>query len=80
MPLRSYNRRTDSPVRAEGSTNMTNVIAYVQTLIALKSDRRAVTALEYGMIAALIAAVIVGAVTTLGTTINTMFTTLAGKI
>jgi pilus assembly protein Flp/PilA len=59
---------------------MTNVIAYVQTLIALKSDRRAVTALEYGMIAALIAAVIVGAVTTLGTTINTMFTTLAGKI
>ena len=38
------------------------------------SDQRAVTALEYGMIAALIAAVIVGGVTTIGTKLRTTFT------
>jgi pilus assembly protein Flp/PilA len=54
---------------------MTGIIAYARTTLLLNKDRRAVTALEYGMIAALIAAVIVGAVTTLGTTLNTIFTT-----
>lgn len=39
-----------------------------------------VTALEYGMIAALIAAVIVVAVETLGTKIEAVFTTIADKI
>lgn len=39
-----------------------------------------VTALEYGLIAALIAAVIVGAVTTLGTKVNTTFTTIADSM
>ena len=39
-----------------------------------------VTALEYGLIAALIAVVIVGAVTTLGTKLNTTFTTINGSI
>jgi pilus assembly protein Flp/PilA len=33
-----------------------------------------VTALEYGMIAALIAAIIVGAVTTIGVKVNSAFT------
>ena len=37
-------------------------------------NEEGVTALEYGMIAALIAAVIVGTVSVLGTTINTKFT------
>ncbi len=36
-------------------------------------DRRAVTALEYALIAGFIAAVIVGAVTTLGTHLNTAY-------
>ena len=44
------------------------------------ADERAVTALEYGMIAALIAAVIVTAVTSLGTRINTTFTTLGSRL
>jgi len=44
------------------------------------SDKRAVTALEYGMIAALIAAVIVGAVTTLGTTLNAKFSSIATSL
>lgn len=46
----------------------------------LMSDKRAVTALEYGMIAALIAAVIVGAVTTLGTKLNSTFNTIGTSI
>jgi pilus assembly protein Flp/PilA len=39
-----------------------------------------VTALEYGMIAALIAAVIVTAVTTIGTKINAAFVTIGAAI
>jgi pilus assembly protein Flp/PilA len=54
---------------------------YVLTYIErLKSDRRAVTALKYGLIAALIASVIVTAVTSLGTNISAKLTTLATDI
>ena len=49
---------------------MSNVISAVRTFVA---DKDGVTALEYGMIAALIAAVIVGTVQILGTRINTAF-------
>jgi pilus assembly protein Flp/PilA len=38
----------------------------IKQLLNLNSDKRAVTALEYGMIAALIAVVVVGGFTTLG--------------
>ncbi|MGH8327885.1 MAG: Flp family type IVb pilin [Steroidobacteraceae bacterium] len=48
--------------------------------LGLKEDSRAVTALEYGMIAALIAAVIVGVVATLGTQLNAAFNTVSGKL
>lgn len=44
------------------------------------SDKRAVTALEYGMIAALIAAVIVSAVTTMGTTLKTQFSNISASL
>ncbi|WP_428390439.1 Flp family type IVb pilin [Lichenicoccus sp.] len=50
------------------------MIEYVKTWLELKVDRRAVTALEYGLIAALIAVVIIGAVTTLGTKLSGLFT------
>ncbi len=53
------------------------MIPYLMTWLALKTDRRAVTALEYGMIAALIAAVIVGTVATLGGQLETAFTTVS---
>jgi pilus assembly protein Flp/PilA len=53
---------------------------YLASFVTLGNDRRGVTALEYGLIAALIAAVIVGGVTTLGTNMSTMFTTLSGSI
>jgi pilus assembly protein Flp/PilA len=48
--------------------------AYLRTWLPLKNDRRAVTALEYGLIAALIAGVIITAVATLGTDISATFT------
>lgn len=43
-------------------------------------DRKGVTALEYGLIAALIAGVIVTAVSNLGFTVNTAFTNLNTSI
>ena len=49
---------------------MSTLISAVRTFIA---DEKGVTALEYGMIAALIAAVIVTVVTGLGTEIRTSF-------
>ncbi len=49
------------------------MFVYLMTWIQLKTDRRAVTALEYGLIAAFIAGVIVTAVVTLGTTLSTTF-------
>ena len=56
------------------------MIEYVKTWLELKVDRRAVTALEYGLIAALIAVVIIGGVTTLGKNISTTFTTVGTAI
>ncbi len=55
-------------------------IEYFRTWLALKTDARAVTALEYGMIAALIAAVIIGTVATLGTQLETAFTNVSAGL
>jgi pilus assembly protein Flp/PilA len=43
-------------------------------------DESGVTAIEYGLIAALIAVVIIGAVTSVGTTLSGTFNTIAAKI
>ena len=56
---------------------MSNFISAVRTFIG---DEEGVTALEYGMIAALIAAVIVGAVETLGTNVKGAFDDIATAI
>lgn len=56
---------------------MSTFISAVRTFIA---DEEGVTALEYGMIAALIAAVIVGVVSDLGTSVETAFTKIADAI
>ena len=50
------------------------MLQYLNTLLELKRDKKGVTALEYGLIAALIAVVVIGAVTSLGGYINTAFT------
>ena len=44
----------------------------------IKRDRRAVTALEYGLIAALIAVAIIAAVSTLGTNLSGIFDAIGG--
>ena len=45
--------------------------------IAIQSG---VTAIEYGLIAALIAVVIIGAVTAVGTNLSTTFTSISGAL
>ncbi len=47
---------------------------------AMKADKSGVTALEYGLIAALIAGVIVVGVTSVGTNLKSTFTSLANSI
>ena len=49
------------------------MMQYLNTLMALKRDEKGVTALEYGLIAALIAVVIITAVSTLGTNLSSTF-------
>jgi pilus assembly protein Flp/PilA len=61
------------------------MLTYVRTAIALKLhdlkvDRRAVTAIEYALIAALIAVVIIGAVTTLGKNVSNTFNSVANEL
>ena len=46
----------------------------------LASDRRGVTALEYGLIAAVMGALIVLAFTTLGNNMSTAFTSIGGLL
>ena len=49
----------------------------VKTWLGLKSDNRGVTALEYGLIAAVVAIVMVAGASTLGTRLNNTFTSIA---
>jgi pilus assembly protein Flp/PilA len=56
------------------------MLTHLTVWLALKTDRRAVTALEYGLIAALIAGVIITAVTALGTDISATFTKIGTAV
>ncbi len=56
------------------------LVNYVRTVLALKTDKRAVTAIEYALIAALIAVVIIGAVTTLGKGVSNTFSKVANEL
>lgn len=56
------------------------MLTLFKNLTALAQDRQGVTAVEYGLIAALIAAVIVTVMTTLGTGLTDAFTTIAGHL
>jgi len=53
---------------------------YIRHVLPLKFDRRAVTAIEYALIAALIAVVIVGAATTLGKRVSETFNNVASEL
>lgn len=61
------------------------MLNYVRTAMALKLaqlnvDKRAVTAIEYALIAALIAVVIIGAVTTLGKNVSSTFNSVSTEL
>ena len=57
------------------------MLTYVtQIALAALKDRKGVTALEYGVLAAAIIAVIAGVVFTIGSSLNTMFGNVSTKI
>ena len=56
------------------------MIEYLKTYLSLTQDKRAVTALEYALIAGLIAVAVVGAATTLGTNISSVFTKIGSDV
>ncbi len=56
------------------------MIEYLKTWLPLKSDKRAVTMLEYGLMAALIAVVCIGAVSTVGTGVKGIFDSVAASL
>ncbi|AGW89115.1 pili assembly chaperone [Ralstonia pickettii DTP0602] len=51
-----------------------------QTLKQFVRDEDGVTAIEYGLIAALIAVVIIGTVTTVGTNLSSVFSFIGSKL
>jgi len=53
------------------------MLTFLNNLSALAKDERGVTALEYGLIAALIAVAIVTSVTALATKLSTTFNSIA---
>jgi pilus assembly protein Flp/PilA len=56
------------------------MLEYARTWLALRFDKRGVTAMEYGLIAALMAVVIIAAVGTLGGGIQHAFTSIAASL
>ena len=55
--------------------------ALMKKLISrLVSSESGVTAIEYGLIAALVAVVIIGAVSTMGSSLSTTFSSVAGSL
>jgi pilus assembly protein Flp/PilA len=58
---------------------MHNFSAKVAHLFSIESES-GVTAIEYGLIAALVAVAIIAGITLLGGNLNTLFTGVAGKV
>lgn len=56
------------------------MLRFFNSFRVLKADRRGVTALEYGLIAAVMGALIVAAVTTLGGDLKTAFTSIGTEL
>ncbi len=56
------------------------MVEYLRAWLALKTDTRAVTAMEYALIGSLIAVVIIAALTTLGGNIGNTFNTIASSL
>ncbi len=57
------------------------MLNYAQNIVSmLTGDKRAVTAIEYALIAALIAVVIIGALSALGGNISSVFGNVASEL
>ncbi len=57
------------------------MLKYIKgAIFALNQDKRAVTAIEYALIAALISVVIISALTNLGHGVQNTFKTIAGEL
>jgi pilus assembly protein Flp/PilA len=56
------------------------MIEYLTAWLELKTDRRAVTALEYGVIAGVLAVVVVTAFNTLGNGLNNAFNSVSSQL
>jgi Flp pilus assembly pilin Flp len=65
------------PSNSRGHLTM---LEYARKLLALRMDERGVTAMEYGLIAALIAVVIIGAVTAVGGAVSQVFQSIAAAL
>lgn len=59
---------------------LTQLVKFQVRLAALRDSDRGVTAVEYGLMAALIAVVIIGAVTLLGNNLNSTFNKVASSV
>jgi Flp pilus assembly pilin Flp len=57
-----------------------SMLLYLSVWLQIKADRRAVTALEYGLIAAIIVATIVGGFRLLANSVSTKFSTIGGSL
>jgi len=58
----------------------TDLITFIKAYKSLRHDEEGVTAIEYGLIAALIAVVIIGGVTLVGTSISAIFAAVAAAL
>ena len=67
----------NSTFTIEDSESCSNICVF---WLALRSDKRGVTAMEYGLIASLIAVVIIIAVTQVGTKLTATFNAIAAAL
>lgn len=56
------------------------MVLFFAVLQQFRADRHGVTAIEYGMIAALVAVALVTALTAVGGSLNNIFTTVASSL
>ncbi len=54
--------------------------AVVSKIVSLKNDKRAVTALEYGIIAGVLGLVLIGIFTSFGTQLSSLFSKIGSSI
>ncbi|HYP63803.1 MAG TPA: Flp family type IVb pilin [Acidocella sp.] len=81
MPLIDWNLMLRHIIVNNLKLECQNVLAQIRhALILLRADNRAVTAIEYALIAALIAVVIVGAATQLGTQVSSTFNNVSSEL